>query len=134
MPAYLTSRAAPAEGISLGHVPNKRKKERERRNLPPEPGPHYGTVPVPTIGDLLASRTPNWAWAYCARMSPHCGHRSAVALAPFAIRWGLDASSDLIRKSLVCARCGHKGAQIITPSSNGLGEYDPFPGGHAGPL
>jgi hypothetical protein len=41
----------------------------------------------------------NWAWAYC--INPSCGYYKAVALAPFAIRWGIDASSDLIRN--ICA-------------------------------
>src|SRR5262245_65651314 len=39
-------------------------------------------VPVPTLGQLL--RPPYWTWLRCDA----CGHRVAVALIPFVIRWG----------------------------------------------
>jgi hypothetical protein len=32
------------------------------------------------------------------------------------IRWGADVSSDVLRKNLVCTRCGHKGNAIQVPS------------------
>jgi hypothetical protein len=35
-----------------------------------------------------------------------------MALAPLIIRWGGDASSDLLRRSARCTRCGNKGADL----------------------
>ena len=114
----------------MGHLPNQNKKDRQRRDLAPvPPSPRYDNSTVATIGDLLDSIGPNWTWAYCIDMT--CGHRVAIPLAPFAIRWGLDASTDLIRRNLICSHCGHKGAQIIRPSYNGLGGTDQFPAGMA---
>ena len=47
-------------------------------------------------------------WVYCER----CQHRSPTALAPSIIRWGPEASSDLLRRSARCTECGGKGATI----------------------
>ena len=35
---------------------------------------------------------PYWCWPRCDA----CGHRVAVALVPFVIRWGADASADVL--------------------------------------
>jgi hypothetical protein len=72
------------------------------RNI--EPGP------VPTIGAFLSGDT-KWFWAYCERMG--CGHVAPIALAPFAIRWGMEASTDLIRARLRCSACGKRGGVAI---------------------
>lgn len=78
-----------------------------------EPGP------VPTIGAFLSGEA-KWFWAYCERIG--CGHAAPIALAPFAIRWGLEASTDLIRARLRCSRCGRKGGVAIKrPSWNARG-------------
>jgi hypothetical protein len=45
-----------------------------------------------------------------------CQHRAPVALAPFVIRWGANASSDVLRGRLRCSICGHRGATIQRPS------------------
>lgn len=58
-----------------------------------------------TIRDLMQDG--GWAWAYCTRLK--CTHRRPVAMARFAILWGLDASSDVVRDRLICARCGARG-------------------------
>jgi hypothetical protein len=42
-----------------------------------------------------------------------------VTLAQFVIRWGPDASSDLLRKSARCGNCGHKGVALQAPSWTG---------------
>ena len=43
-------------------------------------------------------------------------------MAPFAIRWGMDASTDLIRERLRCSKCGRKGGvSIKVPSWNWRG-------------
>lgn len=82
-----------------------------------EPGP------VPTIGCLLATDC-KWMWAYCYPDGGNgipCGHRAPMALAPFAIRWGLDSSSDVIRERLRCTKCGKFGATIQHPGHAGYG-------------
>jgi hypothetical protein len=84
---------------------------REPRPRQFEPGP------VPTIGEFLSGET-KWFWAHCQRIN--CAHYAPVALAPFAIRWGLHASTDLLRERLKCSKCGKKGEVALTrPSWNG---------------
>jgi hypothetical protein len=72
------------------------------------------TPSVPTLGELHAGQ-PRWVWLHC-RNAPHCYHKRPAALAPFVIRWGADASSDLLRESMVCKVCGHKGVDTYHPS------------------
>src|SRR6185295_19829423 len=43
--------------------------------------------------------------------------QGAHALAPLSIRWGGDASSDLLRRSARCTCCGSKGADLQHPSA-----------------
>lgn len=52
-----------------------------------------------------------------------------MPLAPFVIRWGADASSDVLRRCARCTVCGHKGATLMHPSmgSEEWGGYSPFP-------
>jgi hypothetical protein len=64
---------------------------------------------VPTLGQLL--RQPYWLWLCWG-----CGHRVAVALVPFVIRWGADASSDVLRTHARCTVCGRRGATLQHPS------------------
>jgi hypothetical protein len=66
----------------------------------------------------------HWTWVYCAR----CNHGTPMTLAQFIIRWGPDASSDLLRKSARCTACGHKGAPLSHPGWGGsqVG-FLPFP-------
>src|SRR5215510_5370997 len=78
-----------------------------RRRYPPDdPAPARlrprGAVPVPTLGQLL--HQPYWLWLRCDA----CGHRVAVALVPFVIRWGAEASSDMLRRNLCCSVCGRR--------------------------
>jgi hypothetical protein len=40
-----------------------------------------------------------------------------MALATLIIRWGGDASSDLLRRSARCTHCGNKGADLQHPSA-----------------
>jgi hypothetical protein len=39
-----------------------------------------------------------------------------VAIVPFVIRWGADASSDVLRKHVRCPVCGRRGASLQHPS------------------
>jgi hypothetical protein len=65
---------------------------------------------VPTLGQLL--HAPYWLWLRCDA----CGHCVAVALVPFVIRWGADASSDMLRRHARCMVCGRRGASLQHPS------------------
>jgi hypothetical protein len=69
-----------------------------------------GAVPVPTLGALL--HQPYWLWLRCDA----CDHRVAAALVPFVIRWGADASSDVLRTHARCSVCGRRGATLQHPS------------------
>lgn len=77
-----------------------------------------------SLGDV--QRTTPWTWAYCERQS--CGRGVPLAIAPYVIRWGADASSDLLRKNLTCEKCGWRGASLKHPSWKGtqIG-FQPFP-------
>jgi hypothetical protein len=95
---------------------------REARPRQIEPGP------VPSIGAMLqSSSSPKWCWAYCERIN--CGHSSPIAFATFAIRWGMAASTDLIRERLKCSKCGKKGGVALKhPSWGGLQQgWAPWP-------
>jgi hypothetical protein len=51
-----------------------------------------------------------------------------VALAPFTIRWGPEASGDVLRRSARCADCGGTGVTITVPSWKGMQDgAEPFP-------
>jgi hypothetical protein len=57
-----------------------------------------------------------------------CDHRVAVALVPFVIRWGSDASSDMLRRNTRCAACGRRGATLQHPSwGDAVTGWQPFP-------
>jgi hypothetical protein len=79
-----------------------------------------------TLGQL--HRPPGWVWVYCTRYNPPCPHHAPMALAPLIIRWGPDASSDMLRACARCTVCGHKGATLQHPGwiENGVG-WQPFP-------
>jgi hypothetical protein len=83
---------------------------------------------VATLGEL--HRPPGWFWIACTRY-PYCGHRAPMAIAPAVIRWGPDASSDMLRQSARCQKCGHKGATLQCPGwvGNGVADWVPFPVG-----
>ena len=67
---------------------------------------------VPTIAEIR--RDTPWVWAYCA--GHKCHHQEPIALVPLMIRWGPNASSDMIRRNLRCSKCGHRGVTIQSPS------------------
>ena len=67
-----------------------------------------------------------WVWVYCS--NPHCLRSQPVALAPYIIRWGPDASSDMLRAWARCRRCGTKGATLQLPGWGGRSiGVAPFP-------
>jgi hypothetical protein len=71
-------------------------------------------------------RSSCWWWIICENLT--CRHRTQAALTPLIIRWGLGASSDLLRRSARCSRCGRKGMTLQHPAWVGgeLG-WAPFP-------
>jgi hypothetical protein len=81
---------------------------------------------VPTLAQLQRSAPGKWCWVYCAAYA--CLHHAPMAIAPLVIRWGPDASSDMLRQCARCLKCGHKGASLQLPSwmSTAVG-FAPFP-------
>jgi hypothetical protein len=43
-------------------------------------------------------------------------HKALLVIAPFVIRWGPHASSDMMRERLCCSVCGRRGACLQHPS------------------
>jgi hypothetical protein len=78
-----------------------------------------------TLGELR--RHCPWIWVHCAR--GYCLNKVPVALAPFIIRWGAEASGDLLRTRMRCTACGSLGATLQHPSIDGRNMIAPFPGG-----
>jgi hypothetical protein len=78
--------------------------------------------PLPTLGEL--QRAHPWTWLYCER----CQHHAPFAFAAAVIRWGANASSDVLRQRARCTVCGSKGATLQHPSwgGNTIG-FAPFP-------
>ena len=51
-----------------------------------------------------------------------------MPITPYVIRWGADASSDLLRERARCARCGSLGADLYHASWQDMTVgYAPFP-------
>jgi hypothetical protein len=71
--------------------------------------------PAPTLAQLRAHTC--WVWLTCENVD--CLHETPVALAPFMIRWGVDASSEVLRRSARCSLCKTKGASTQVPSWGG---------------
>jgi len=73
-----------------------------------------GSCPIARIRRDRHSPSAPWLWVWCRNV--RCRHKAPVALAPLIIRWGRDASSDLLRQSARCRRCGRRGADLQHPS------------------
>jgi hypothetical protein len=71
-------------------------------------------TPRPTL-EQLRRGTP-WCWVVCEKRL----HRTPVAFVPLIIRWGPDASSDILRRAARCTKCGRKGAVLQHPSWAGM--------------
>jgi hypothetical protein len=82
-------------------------------------------LPTPPTLEQMRQSAP-WLWVHCA--NAECRHRARMALTPLVIRWGRDASSDRLRASARCTRCGGRGATLQHPSWGGR-EFGwmPFP-------
>jgi hypothetical protein len=79
----------------------------------------------------LASRQDHLSSCTAARrgvVCEGCLHRTPVAFVPLIIRWGPDASSDMLRRSARCTKCGRKGAALQHPSWARMDiGFEPFP-------
>jgi hypothetical protein len=65
-------------------------------------------------------------WVVCER----CLHRKPVAFVRSSFAEGPDASSDVLRRSSRCEKCGAKGADLQHPSWHGEQvRWEPFPTG-----
>ena len=67
--------------------------------------------PPPTLAQLRQHYC--WVWVIWPRRE--CLRRAPMALAPLIIRWGPDASSDVLRQRARCSNCGHPGATLQIP-------------------
>lgn len=59
-------------------------------------------------------RETSWVHWYCE--TPGCGFHTPLALAPYIMLWGPDASGDRLRNNLGCPLCGTIGGSIRHPS------------------
>ena len=79
---------------------------------------------MPTLAELRASSP--WVWVYCRQTD--CAHQAPMAFAPLIIRWGAHTSSDRLRNSARCTRCGGRGATLMHPSyMDRVVGFQPFP-------
>jgi hypothetical protein len=69
-------------------------------------------IAPPTLEQLRKDAV--WLWVNCTNAD--CLHRAPLALTPLIIRWGSDACSDMLHRSVRCARCGRRGATLTMPS------------------
>jgi hypothetical protein len=98
-----------AEGLQSARWPRQAHGARETRR-----DPDFGA----------SQRQTCWLWLYCRA----CGRGAPVALAPFIIRWGAKASSDVLRRSGRCGDCGGKGVTLMNPSWQDMQTgLSPFP-------
>jgi hypothetical protein len=80
--------------------------------------------PRPLQPVTLAEQSTCWIWLYCGS----CGRGAPVAVAPWIIRYGPTASSDLLRENARCELCRNRGASLRLPSWGGLDVgIAPFP-------
>jgi hypothetical protein len=82
-----------------------------------EPAP-----PIPTLARLRRHQC--WVWIICSRWG--CLRRAPMPLAPAIIRWGPDASSDVLRQRVRYSGCGSATLQIPSWVGSEIG-LAPFP-------
>jgi hypothetical protein len=76
-----------------------------------------------TLGDL--QRTAGWVWVHCAKRN----HATPLKLEVPIKRWGITASSDVLRQQARCAACGNKGATLQLPGWSSMATgFMPYPG------
>jgi hypothetical protein len=92
----------------------------------------YPPGPIPTMGEIQRP-APHWCWIYCRNaICERISSPTAIALAPYVIRWGAEASSNMLRRCARCTICGHKGATLIVATDDHRHDhYATFPAEHA---
>lgn len=122
---------------------NLRQSERENpfapRSQTRQPGCSHVLIPfmarstyppgaIATMGDIQRP-APHWCWIYCNNaFCERISRPTAIALAPYVIRWGADASSNMLRRSARCRMCGHKGASLrVKQTDPDRDDYASFP-------
>ena len=84
----------------------------------------YRDDQVPALAKLRQGHS--WLWICCDGRD--CARSAAVDLTPFIIRWGEDASSNVLRRNAQCQYCGTKGVTIQLPGWFGENNTEaPFP-------
>lgn len=77
--------------------------------------PGHGCTAFTQVVPETARKPGNpWLWVHCTDYM--CGHSRAVALMPWAIRWGVSNPKPLIQKRFYCSMCQSKGANFTLPS------------------
>jgi hypothetical protein len=66
-----------------------------------------------------------WLWIYC--VDHHCNHHRAVALVPWAIRWGVTDPVPLIRRNFKCVMCGSEATTYLVGVDHDTTLTSPFP-------
>ena len=92
----------------------------------------YPPGPIPTMGQIHRA-APHWCWIYCDNaFCERICRPTAIALAPYVIRWGANASSNVLRRSARCTKCGHKGGRLIIATDDHRHDrYAAFPAADA---
>ena len=75
--------------------------------------PRHSNVDPPTLEEMRQSAP--WLWVLCRNVK--CMHRAPMAITPLIIRWGGNASSDQLRASARCLKCGKRGADLQHPGA-----------------
>lgn len=101
---------------------HRRMRERE----PTRPAP---AGPPLTLAGLQRNTT--WVHWYCDARLPGgglCGFHTPLAVAPYAILWGLRAPATMLRTNLGCPRCHALGGTVKHPSWGDMTiGWEPFP-------
>jgi hypothetical protein len=84
---------------------------------PPQARSRHAPGTVPTIGQIMRQGMGNWVWFYCTNSA--CGHYRAMALAPMAIKLGMNVPFDRVHELARCEQCGSLGAHVVSPSWGG---------------
>ena len=68
--------------------------------------------PLPTLAELIADhcRYGNWLPVHC--FGKGCGRNFPVALVPLLIRWGGDATIEMLNRYSRCAACCARAGEV----------------------
>jgi hypothetical protein len=126
-PAAGTPKLIHSAASAVAQLPGLRPPPRDPHDDPGERSQRdRAPPPIPT----LESFSPPWVWIDCTNTAANCHHSAPMAVTPLVIRWGFGTSSDKLRASARCTKCGHKGASLRAPSwKDSVVGVQPFPVG-----